>query len=870
MNLSREIIVGIYNGSYPRWDDPDIVSINPGVVLPPEDILVVARADTSGSTEIFTKALCDFSTAWSEQYGAFSLGLNDSYNPYYWDSNVVDYYGVTSTGVVGLISSIRYTLGYVSLALAKTTAITYADIINKAGTLVTPSPESITSAVDEYGYEFTSEFTLDITDGSGAYSYPLSSYTYIIVHLSTMSDCTSAVELWRYIDWFLYDDHAKMSCVQFGFVPLNDAVTFQIQSRILNQMKCNGESLASDAQWQKLLEIRSTEFWRKSLMIVLPMISIIIMPLLGYVTMQQFKIHRAIIRNEWKVMLHRLNIYSGSNMEKSLSRCFSLGSLHNKGVSTHAIGSMYLNATERVALMDQEKFVLLCEINLDSKSRIKLKTKLGLLHMKNKIHSANLTAFFGLCYDECIVYSVSEFCSKGSLNDILQNESHSLDDQFKFSLACDICRGMVHLHNNGIIHGTLSSHACYLDHRWNVKIGDWYLNRIAQLQDDDNIREPPQADVWGLADDENIKARTLLWTPPERLNDPDLPRTKEGDVYAFAILLVEIFTRDDPYCEESYTMEPVDIIDSVKVDDTRPQLPMDFPSTVIPILSKAWHRSQMERPSFREVKRVLDASKPSKKSVLDCMMEAMEDYTIVLEEKVAERTHELQEAIQKTTDLLHKMLPPVVARKLSEGKPVAPEFFDSVTIFFSDIVGFTSLASESTPLDIVAMLNDLYTTFDDVVDQHNVYKVETIGDAYMVISGAPERNRSMHAAHVASMALDLATAAEHFVIHHKPDKKLEYRAGIHSGSVCTGVVGIKMPRYCIFGDTVNTASRMESTSLSGKIQLSQSTKDNLGDSHSFILESRGAIVVKVCVKYMQFVYIYKHMYLYVWDWESIN
>ncbi|KAI0234736.1 Atrial natriuretic peptide receptor 1 [Lamellibrachia satsuma] len=248
--------------------------------------------------------------------------------------------------------------------------------------------------------------------------------------------------------------------------------------------------------------------------------------------------------------------------------------------------------------------------------------------------------------------------------------------------------------------------------------------------------------------------------------------------------------------------------------------------------------------------------------------------------------------------LLYKMLPAVVARQLAAGKTVAPESFDSVTIFFSDIVGFTALSAESTPLQIVAMLNDLYTTFDAVVDKHDVYKVETIGDAYMVISGLPQPNGIAHSGEIAAMAVDLAVMASCFQISHRPGERLQdrselsariqvmsahgefgpvnsdsilqsyqspqlclsvsmpsyfstylfvhvqLRAGIHSGSVVAGVVGIKMPRYCLFGDTVNTASRMESTSVAMKMQLSERTFELLEQVGGFVMKERGVIKIK--------------------------
>ncbi|XP_072051893.1 uncharacterized protein [Amphiura filiformis] len=211
------------------------------------------------------------------------------------------------------------------------------------------------------------------------------------------------------------------------------------------------------------------------------------------------------------------------------------------------------------------------------------------------------------------------------------------------------------------------------------------------------------------------------------------------------------------------------------------------------------------------------------------------------------KTLELRREKKRTDQLLYQLLPKAVADQLRLNKRVEAEYFDCVTIYFSDIVGFTELSAESTPMEVVDLLNSLYSTFDSVIENHYVYKVETIGDAYMVVSGLPERSDD-HCYQIICMASDLLNMVHDFAIPHKPHQRLRLRIGIHTGSCVAGVVGMKMPRYCLFGDTVNTAARMESTGEALKIHISKVTKTHLEEFESsrrnFLITSRGTVEVK--------------------------
>jgi len=211
---------------------------------------------------------------------------------------------------------------------------------------------------------------------------------------------------------------------------------------------------------------------------------------------------------------------------------------------------------------------------------------------------------------------------------------------------------------------------------------------------------------------------------------------------------------------------------------------------------------------------------------------------------VSERIKELGNEKAKIDNLVSRMLPRSIVEDLKAGKNVTAESFDQATVFFSDIVGFTKICSESTPLQVVEMLNGLYSLFDEILEDYDVYKVETIGDAYMVVSGVPRRNGEEHVHQIATMALHLLSAVTNFRIPHRPEERLQLRIGIHSGPVVAGVVGKKMPRYCLFGDTVNTASRMESSGYALRIHVSDAAASLLMKNGGYQLEDRGTVELK--------------------------
>jgi len=200
---------------------------------------------------------------------------------------------------------------------------------------------------------------------------------------------------------------------------------------------------------------------------------------------------------------------------------------------------------------------------------------------------------------------------------------------------------------------------------------------------------------------------------------------------------------------------------------------------------------------------------------------------------------ELAEAMRLSNRLLLNVLPePIAVRLRNDEQPIADSFAE-VTVLFSDLVGFTPLSASMSPEQLVNFLNDLFSTFDVLAEKHGLEKIKTIGDAYMVAGGLPARRKD-HAEAIAELALDMLEAVSG--LRTPAGGQLQMRIGIHTGPVVAGVIGIRKFIYDLWGDTVNTASRMESHGLPGAIQVTGATYDRLKERYRF--EERHTIDVK--------------------------
>ena len=338
------------------------------------------------------------------------------------------------------------------------------------------------------------------------------------------------------------------------------------------------------------------------------------------------------------------------------------------------------------------------------------------------------------------------------------NETMLIEGELLLPMLRDVSQGCRFLHAakpHKVIHGDLKAANILVDSRFRAKVADFGLSQKKQMG----------------------ATGTPYWMAPELLRG-DSVNTTMSDVYSFGIILYEAYSRKDPY-EGENAGEVLKQVADPKVN-YRPPIPVGCPPQIAAIMRDCLVADPEERPSFEELDKRLKR--------------------VDVEEATTTTTGD-----SKTTVSLFDIFPKHIAETLRDGKQVEPEHKESVTIFFSDIVGYTKLASTLPPRKVANMLDRLYSKFDQLSHSYDIFKVETIGDSYMCCSNLI-KDQHDHCKRIAEFAVEAVQAANETYIDEEDHTKgvVNIRVGFHSGPVVADVVGSRNPRYCLFGDTVNT------------------------------------------------------------------
>ncbi|XP_050398521.1 speract receptor [Patella vulgata] len=840
LNLTRYQIVGIFNGTVRNWNDTSFIDKNPNCVMPNATIKVIARADKSGTTEIFTEGLAAFSEAWNNTYGTFAEGIDTATDlPEKWKADAIFMYGNKNGGMSGLISSIKYSVGYLSVAEADAQKIKYAVVENRRGKYVSPTSSAVQGAMD-YAAEVTHTLMTSLADGDNDDAYPMAGYTYFIVHLTTMDSCESARELVRYIEWFNTEKMARKTCEDSKMAPLSQKIIDRVTDQVLKKMTCHGQNVWALMEANKQDEIEVDNTWIIPVAVCVPLFLILIFGLLGYILLQKYRLNKMIDNNEWDIPIEDIVFYFDDKATSSgKSKLLGMRSIKSlKSIEDIPEGSEILFQILQWPGKLHGNTIGIRLLEVKELKMINRAMKRDMLWLRDKVMHVNVVRFFGLSELDGERYVIGEYCGKGPMTDILQDAKYTLNNDFKFSLAFDIAIGMAFLHGLGIVHGHLTSTHCFVDSRWTVKIGDWEYIRLLQ-----HVKSNKNPFIYIHKDANDIGKQEAafrdFWVAPEVLrSDLELPCAPSGDVYSFAIILQEIFTREDPYAEHAGLIMPDQVIKAILNNNLRPQPSDDTPIRVRQIMEIAWSETATSRPSFEQMNKMMRQCRTTRKSVLDSMMEAMEDYTTHLESRIEERTSELFVAKSNIQHMLKDAIPPHLVNKLSNGETIETRIHSMLGVVLVEIVNMKDLVETSSAQDIIVYLNDTHSELEKIFNRYDAYRTNLQGDTFTVTVGLNHeiKNDLKRAEEIPHLCLDLLNTQNKVPHPSNLDRPFEFKIAAHAGSVVTGVLGTAAPKFVALGETVEMVKHVIKLSEPQKCLITNTVYSLIEKSSTFDVE----------------------------------
>ncbi|CAL2051795.1 unnamed protein product [Caenorhabditis brenneri] len=568
----------------------------------------------------------------------------------------------------------------------------------------------------------------------------------------------------------------------------------------------------------------------------------------GVVVLRQRRHKLNVYKLTWKVPKDILKIIVNKNSDAKMQRELEnrAGKDENALTSRRRVfGSFALVGTQKAEYI---QFKQVKKINFPEST-------LDYLYNLKQLQNDNLAKFIGIQINDDPVSTMTVLhglVDRGTLEEFALDRDFGMDETFKSAFMRDILKGLQYLHKSNIgYHGHLHAATCLIDINWVLKLTMYGVtNFICDCLDTGNVRLPDHAAPM-------ITFPQYVCFPPEHIKEYDdtgkqPPRmvrgSQKGDMYCIGMIFYMMVEREDPYylvnsIDRGSPALLIDIIENGKM----PREPTEETSEALLFTRcrECWDRDPEKRPNIKTMLEMITVVYPSSKgNLVDQMIRMSEKYADELEDMVLSRSAELALAQMQTMRLLNEMLPASIAHDLRNGIIQPPRSYDSATVMFVQICEFNRILKKNSPNEVIQFLNDIFDQFDTVIMKHDAYKVETTGETYMVASGVPHENGGQHVFEVAEMSLEIREISYSFVFEKAPDFKLRIRIGFHAGPIAAGVIGIRSPRYCLFGDTVNFASRMQSNCPPNQIQTSEITARLLFESHEYKLVKRGIVHVK--------------------------
>lgn len=386
-----------------------------------------------------------------------------------WQNGVITYFANCKRGMTGFLMSFPNSIGYISLSYATDASITYAKVENKAGYFVLPNISTVQQSIDFY-LNTTTSLVFPLIDSPTPMSYPISLFTYFIFHSDNVDNCYSMAEFVSYIRWIYNKEDAVEMCSTSGFVPLSERLIRDVETKIIKDLTCGGHTIVKLLENQKVVYREESGTLSISVSVIVIVLTCSLVSVL-FLTFIQWRRNKNLNKNSWRIDIQDITFYFDEMLRRKTNSDDSF--------------DLYINEEDNV---DLDKIIqwpgkwkchtigLRLE-ELKKMNDFKQDQQRAILSMQDVIHS-NVLRFYGLTELDGITYVISDYCSKGSLFDIIHDFRFNFSLHFNISLAVDIASGMNFLHSQNIIHGNLNSFCCLIDLRWTVKISDWEYTKM--------------------------------------------------------------------------------------------------------------------------------------------------------------------------------------------------------------------------------------------------------------------------------------------------------------------------------------------------------------------------------------------------------
>lgn len=553
---------------------------------------------------------------------------------------------------------------------------------------------------------------------------------------------------------------------------------------------------------------------------------------------QQVKRRRELYSSEWIVDAHKVQLLEGS-MELKRSKV-SVATGNDSMRNIHGCS---------VCLYENERYV---QIPLTYRPTLTVMLREQVYRMRQAMkHTYHLNGMGGLVWDsdeKCFTHILWQTPGKGTLDVVLDHYEDIIDWTFRYSFARDVIGGLEVIHQSPLrCWGTLSLQNCFVDSRWSVRLNGYGLDpdtfgKHSFIEQRRKSIVPQKMSIaW-----EGLDWERQYYLAPEVLRGN--PPTAASDVWSLGVILYEIATGSQGNLYSHLKLDPLATLKVLSEGGVELKFSEVKDAGFIELIAWCLKEDPTERPTLQHLRRRLRQVSPLRdRTLTDTIIKMLEESNKNLDRKVEQRTEQLVLERERNFEIVCSMVPRKIAEKLRDNIFIEPERFSTVALFFSDVCGFTRLASTLDASNIIQLLQCLFGHFDDIIinvggDEEGLYKVETIGDCYVAASGVPTPV-SNACDYILRFALEASKQPAEVSNH--TSIPFQIRIGLHCGPLVAGVIGThRNPRYNLFGDTMNTASRMESTSEPGRIQCSEAFYNHVIDRSHAHFETRGTIEVK--------------------------